>query len=172
MEDQAQASLQRVDAGNLNENEQRSVWNKMLQAEVRAYYFADLASHYAKEKQIITGVSFFLSSGAAATLAARLPNYIPLILSIIVAIMAAYSIAIGLEKRVIVLSKLHTQWSKLAADYERLWNHLNDEDAAQTYWELLDRGRSASEGALDLPFDQKTLDKWTDFVFKRFQAAA
>jgi hypothetical protein len=155
----------------LTENEQKSVWDKMIQAEVRSYYFAALASHYTKEKQIITGISFFLSSGAAATLVAKLPSYIPIVLSIIAAILAAYSIAINLDKRVIALSKLHTQWAQLCSDYEHLWNHLNDEDAAQTYQELLDRGRKASESSLDLPYDEKTLNKWTDFVFARFHTA-
>ncbi|SRR5260221_2806636 len=159
----------------LTENEQRNVWDKMIQAEVRSYYFADLASHYAKEKQLITGISFFLSSGAAATLIAKLPSYIPVALSIIVAILAAYSIAINLDKRVVALSKLHTQWSQLSSGYERLWNHQSDENAAQNYQELLEGGKKASESCLDLVPDGKSMrnrmKKWEDFVFARIQTS-
>src|SRR5436305_1657758 len=141
----------------------------MLQAEVRSYYFADLAARYTREKQIITGVSFFLSSGAAATLGAQLPHWIPLVLSITVAIVTAYSMAVGLDRRVIALSRLHTQWNQLASDYEHLWNHLDDPESDHIFQDLLERGGKASESSLELPYDQTRLNKWTDIVFSRFQ---
>ena len=153
----------------LTESERKTVWDKMIQSEVRSYYFASLASRYARQKQLLTGISFFLSSGAAATLVGKLPNYIAISLSIVAALIAAYSIAVSLDKRVIALSRLHTQWSQLCADYEHLWNHLDEEDAAQIYQELLERGRTASENGLDLPYDEKALNKWTNFVFSRLQ---
>jgi hypothetical protein len=65
----------------------------MLAAEARALYFADLASSYTRRKQLITGVSFFLSSGAAATLLGKVPSWIPLILPTAVALTNAYSMA-------------------------------------------------------------------------------
>ena len=76
----------------LNEFQIGRVWDNMLAAETRALYFADLASRYTRRKQWITGVSFFLSSGAAATLIGKAPPWVPIVLSIIVSVASAYSL--------------------------------------------------------------------------------
>ena len=47
----------------LNDHQITSVWEHLLAAETRALYFGDLTSRYTAQKQWITGVSFFLSSG-------------------------------------------------------------------------------------------------------------
>ena len=52
----------------LNEFQQTKAWEGLLNAEARSLYFGDLASRYTRHKQWITGVSFFFSSGAAATI--------------------------------------------------------------------------------------------------------
>jgi hypothetical protein len=64
----------------LNESQVNQVWENMLAAEVRALYFADLASRYTRQKQIITGLSFFLSSWAAATIIAQSSTWVPVVL--------------------------------------------------------------------------------------------
>jgi hypothetical protein len=58
----------------------------MLAAETRALYFSDLATGYASQKQWITGLSFFLSSGAAATIIGRAPAWLPVVLSVVTAV--------------------------------------------------------------------------------------
>lgn len=55
----------------LTENQIRRVWESMLAAETRALYFGDLTSRYTRRKHWITGLSFFLSCGAAATVIAK-----------------------------------------------------------------------------------------------------
>jgi hypothetical protein len=152
----------------LTENQTNRVWQRMVEAEVRSLYFADLASRYTKRKQIITGVSFFLSSGAAATLVARLPAFIPLILSLIVAIVTAYSMAVGLDRRIKTLSNLHYEWNHLTADYEWLWNHWRDDDADQVLADLVKRASEASEIATEMPYDEDSIDKWEQIVYSRF----
>jgi hypothetical protein len=51
----------------LSEFQINRVWENMLAAETRSLYFGDLASRYTRKKQWITGLSFFLSFGAAAS---------------------------------------------------------------------------------------------------------
>jgi len=57
----------------LTEAQANRVWQRMVEAEVRSFYFADLASSYNRLKQILNGATFFLSSGAAATVIAKMP---------------------------------------------------------------------------------------------------
>ena len=64
----------------LTEEQIVDVWEGRISAEVRSLYFGDLASLYTTQKQWITGASFFLSSGAAALLIAKLPVWIPIAL--------------------------------------------------------------------------------------------
>jgi len=156
----------------LTRNEADRVWERMVEAEVRSFYFADLASRYTTRKQIITGVTFFLASGAAATLVGKLPAWLPLVLSIIVAMVTAYSIAIGLDSRIKALTALHYQWNQLSADYERLWNHWQEDDAATVLEELLRRAREASETGTEMPYDSKLVEKWQKMVYSRFQHPA
>ncbi|MBI4469607.1 MAG: hypothetical protein HY650_09840 [Acidobacteria bacterium] len=65
----------------LTPDEVDRVWQRMAEAEVRAFYFADLAARATRQKQIITGVSFFLSSGAAATVIEDAQDTLEMLLS-------------------------------------------------------------------------------------------
>lgn len=152
----------------LTEGETSTVWTRMAEAEVRSLYFANLASRYTKRKQIITGISFFLSSGAAATLVARLPSWVPILLSLVVALATAYSISIGLDRQIQTLSNLHSEWNQLYADYEHLWNHWSDKDADSTLATLLKKARDASEVATGAPYDEELIKKWSQIVYSRF----
>jgi hypothetical protein len=155
----------------LTEGQANRIWQKMVEAEVRSLYFADLASRYTKRKQIITGISFFLSSGAAATVVAKLPWWVPVTLSLIVAVASAYSIAVGLDRCIKTLSKLHSEWNRLSADYERLWEHWFDDDAEQVLTELQKRARDASEMGTEMPYNEDSRDKWENLVYSRFNQA-
>ena len=135
-------------------------------------YFAELASCHTRRKQIITGLSFFMSSGAAATLAAKMSYGIPLVLSAIVAILTAYSIAVGLDKRASAMARLHSQWNHLHGDYERLWNRINDDDAERALGDLQKRGRELSEAGTEMPLNERMLKKWEDRVFERYEPAS
>lgn len=150
----------------LTEFQRTQVWENMLAAETRSLYFGDLASRYTARKQWITGLSFFLSSGAAATLIAQAPGWVPIVLSLAVAIMTAYSIAVGLDRKIAVMAKLHSAWDRISQEYNQLWNHTNDADAEQRLIQIVERSREPSELATtDAPNDQKLLGKWQDHVF-------
>ena len=101
-----------------------------------------------------------------------MPPCVPLALSLIVAIVSAYSIAVGLDSRIKALTKLHYQWNHLSADYEHLWSHWQDEDAENVLQDLIRRAREASEAGTEMPYDTELLDKWQNIVFSRFQQTA
>jgi hypothetical protein len=159
--------LERADL--LNEFQVSRVWENMLSAEARALYFGDLASRYTRRKQWITGLSFFLSSGAAATIVAKAPQWVPLVLSLIVAGVTAYAMAVNLDGKIATMVKLHSAWNQIATEYDRLWNHANDEDAEQQLEKIIEREKEPSELATtDAPNDQKLLEKWEDRVFQLY----
>jgi len=143
------------------------VWEGQISAEVRSLYFGDLASLYSTRKQWITGVSFFLSSGAAATLIAKLPVWVPITFSIVVAIVTAYSVAVNLDSKIRTMAKLHYAWNQIGTDYRRLWNHTYSDEAESEFEDLQRRELELSELATtDAPNDPKRLSRWQDQVFK------
>ena len=140
----------------------------MLAAETRALYFADLASRYTRAKQWITGVSFFLASGAAASLVGKLPQWVPLVASAVVAVLSAYSIAVGLDRKAATMAKLHSAWNAISLEYEQLWNHAFSDDAEQLY-SVFQREKEPSElAATEAPNNQKLPGKWQERVFDMY----
>src|ERR1700676_4385818 len=131
----------------LTEYQANRVWERMLEAEARSLYFGDLAVTYTRRKQIITATSFFLSSGAAATMIAKMQKYFPIFPALIVELTAAYSLAVNLDRSIVTMTKLHCQWNQLSADYEHLWNHWQDDDSEVVLSSLLRRAAEASEVA-------------------------
>ncbi|MHB8410350.1 MAG: hypothetical protein ACYDDI_00210 [Candidatus Acidiferrales bacterium] len=150
----------------LNDLQIKRVWENMLAAEALSLYFGDLASRYTMRKQWITGVSFFLSSGAAATIIAKAPSWVPLTLALIVAAVTAYSMAVNLDGKIGTMVKLHSTWNRIKIDYEQLWNHAYAEDAEDRLDGIIQLEEEPSELATtDAPNDQKLLKKWQDRVF-------
>jgi len=155
----------------LNEFQTTRVWENMLAAETRALYFADLASRYTREKQWITGVSFFLASGAAASLIGKLPQWVPLVASAAVAVLSAYSMAVGLDRKISTMAKLHSSWNLISLEYQRLWNHPDSDDAEAQLDAVFQREKEPSElGATEAPNNQKLLGKWQEYVFDRYRS--
>lgn len=136
----------------------------MLSARVRSLYFADLATRYTTRKQIITGLSFFLSSGAFATSTARMPVWVTSTSTLLTAILIAYSIAVGLDKTAPQMAKLHSSWNQLSTDFERLWNHWHEDGAERVLDDLQRRAAEVSEMSTDAPFDEELIAKWEDRV--------
>jgi hypothetical protein len=153
----------------LNDFQTNRVWENMLAAEARALYFGDLTSRYTRRKQWITGVSFFLSSGAAAALIGKAAGWVPIVLAVLVALANAYSIAVSLDRQIATMAKLHSMWSQIAAEYDRLWNHTADDDAEGELARIMDKEREPSELATqEAPNDQQLLGQWQQHVFSMY----
>ena len=150
----------------LNDFQINQVWENMLAAETRSLYYGDLASRYTRRKQWITGLSFFLSSGAAASLIGKAPGWVPVLLSIVVAGITAYSMAVSLDRKIGTVAKLHSSWNRIAQEYDRLWSHASDGDAEEQLAKIIQMEWEPSELATtDAPNDQKLLGEWQDRVF-------
>ena len=157
----------------LNENQIASVWERRIGSEVRSLYFGDLANIDSRVKQILNGSIFFLSSGAAATVIAKMNPSVPIILSLLVACASAYTIAVNLDAKIRTMAKLHYSWNQLASEYERLWDHNYEDDAEDQLNILIKREEDLSEVATtDAPNDQKKMGYWQDWVQKRYDLTA
>jgi len=153
----------------LTEQQIEHLWEQKISPEVRSLYFADIAGRYANRKQIITFVTFFLSSGATATLIAKAPSWMPLALSAVGALLAAYSLAVSLERVVGTMAKLHYSWNQIATEYDHLWNHTYEDEAESEFEDILRRERDLSElAATTAPNDRKALGKWQEHVFQQY----
>jgi len=151
----------------LSREQADDVWESQLFSEVRSLYFGDLASIYTRQKQWITGISFFLSSGAAATLIARMPLWVPILLSTVVALSTAYAVAVNLDSKIRAMAKLHYAWNEISNDYRRLWYHHFSDEAEADLADLQRRETDISELATtDAPNDPKRMERWQDQVFK------
>ena len=143
------------------------VWESQLFAETRSLYFGDFANLYSTRKQWITGASFFLSSGSAATIVAKMPACVPVLLSLLVALMTAYAVAVNLDSKIRTMAKLHYAWNQISNDYKRLWYHHYAEDADADLADIQRRETELSELATtDAPNDIKRMERWQDQVFK------
>jgi len=141
----------------------------MIGAETRSLYFANLASRYTTQKQIITGVVFFLSSGVVVSLLAKLPNAVAVTASLIVAAMSAYSIAVGLDKKIATMVMLHATWSDIATDYNYLWSHTSDDDAESRLAEIIRREREPSDlAATEARYNERLMEKWQNHVLASY----
>lgn len=156
----------------LTENQGNRVWECMAESEARSMYFGALSARFIKRKQLISGTLLFLASGAAATIGASTRPVIPLIFSIVAAILSAYSIAVGLDRRVVSTVKLHCDWAQIATDYERLWNNWQSVDADNVLTQIQARDLAASAAGLDLgQQDEKLIEKWSDRAYERYREA-
>lgn len=138
---------------------------------MRSLYFAELASSFTHRKQLITGATFFLSSGAAATVIAKLPSWVPAILALLSAVAAAYAMAIELDKRIATLVDLHCRWNQLSTDLDLLWNRWYEDDAQERLRDISRRATEASGLGVKMPFNEKLVDKWMERVYAKVKQA-
>ena len=144
----------------MSENQITTAWERLISAETYALYFGNLASRYSAQRQFVTFVSFFFSSGAAVTALSRLPFWVPTAFSLVVVITTAYSVAIGLESKIKSMAKLHYSWMVLAHEYTQLWERTWADDADTLLYDLMRREQDLSLLATtDAPNDSEMMLK-------------
>ena len=149
----------------LTKSQVDEVWNSMFKAEVRSYYYGDLASRYTRWKKVLTGSSFLLSSIAVALVVGGAEGqYIFATLNLIIAATSGFSIGFSLDENVARMSRLRHSWSQVADEYERLWNRWYEEPAEHTLLKLQQQARLLSDEGIQAPRRQKLLAYWYDQV--------
>jgi len=159
----------------LSEAQQRRVWEGMLSAEIRANYFAELSGKYHRKQRVVTWVILFLSSGAAATflytgLPAEVASWLPPVLALLTAALALRNLVAQYPKLAFDSADLHSRWSRLASQYEGLWENVYTDDARERLQKLTEEGIELSRMGNPFPYHEKAMLKWQDHV-ERHHAA-
>ena len=153
--------------------QQKRVWEGLLGAEIRANYFADLSGRYAQKQRLSTWCTLFSSSGAAVSLLASLPGewaWIRPALAIITAAISLYSVVMQNQKSAVDSSDLHARWSRLANEYQRLWEDTYAESAYERLNVLAAREEELSMAGTAFPNRRRLMEKWEDHVIAHHAA--
>lgn len=151
----------------LGEEQVRAVWDRLIDAETRTYYFGDLAGSYTRQKQIVTFLSLFLSLGAVVTVLSKAPAWLTASMSIVVALAAAYALAFNLDQKTRIMAELNHSWAEVAFDYERIWENPSTAESEALYKQLDEKVRDLSTTSTTAaPNDQKRMAKWKERVLE------
>lgn len=149
----------------LVEEQVRDVWKKLIDAETRTYYFGDLAGFYFRQKQIVTFLSLFLSCSAVGTVLLKAPTWITAMMSMVVALAAAYALAFDLDQKTRIMAALNHSWAEVASGYERIWESPYNAESEALYSQLEETVRDLM-AMIEAPKDQKRMAKWKDRVLE------
>jgi hypothetical protein len=147
--------------------QQKRVWEGLLGAEIRANYFADLSTRYARKQRLSTWCTLFASSGAAVSVLAKLPTdltWVTPTLAIVTAGISLYSVVMQNQKFAVDSSDLHARWSRLANDYQRLWDDMYSTGAMDHLNSLLGREEELSKAGTAFPNRRGLMEKWEEHV--------
>ena len=144
----------------LQESQQHRLYKEWIGAETRALFFAEKSSASLAIQRRITGASLALSSFAVVTLAARLDPIVPAALSVITAILSAYSLVAQHQKKAVDAADLHSKWNRLSMEYARLWDKWYTDEAGTTLDSLEEKSVEISKSSVSFPNDETAMRKW------------
>lgn len=153
--------------------QQRRVWEAWFAGEVRALYFADLATVYRRRQRVVTWATVFTASGAVASLLAAVPaewHVIRLVFAAVTAGLSFSSVVTDLPRQATASADLHARWNQLARAYERLWDGMYAPDAPETLQRLDDEAAALSEASTPFPAHGRRLRKWHAHVAAHHEA--
>jgi hypothetical protein len=151
----------------LSEAQIERVWQGMLGAEIRANYFAELTERYNRRQRWATWGTLFMSSGALATILIQLPSgwaWVRVVFAAIATALSLYSVVRQNNKLAVDAADLYARWNKLSCEYEKLWEDVTVDDAANILHAFTDHGRELSESARSFPNDGQAMLKWENHV--------
>ena len=155
----------------LSELQQDELWKNWLSAEIRADYFAEMSTWYARWHSWLIWSTLFFSAGTVAAIIGNLPaNYGWLIkptLALVTTALSLLSVVKQPQKRSAECADLHFKWNLLAAEYQLLWNHTYSDDAELEFANLVRKEAEISKASLAIPNRVKVVEKWERHVVEQ-----
>ncbi len=138
------------------------IWEELYAAHVRTRYFSTIAGKLKSRERWLAVSVAVLSSGAVTTIVANVPT-VPLVLSLMTAIIGAILAAFKFDKGTAMGATLSRQWAEVASEYEILWAQfadLDEEEVLKRHRALLAKHFPADEVAIaEFPLNSALLDK-------------
>ena len=133
--------------------------------------FADLSDMYRRRQRVITWLTLFLSSGALFSLVAKIPQDVATVIAPVFALLTTavslYASVAQHQKNMMETANLHYKWSRLASEYERLWDNMYASDAQARLKRLEEKSMELSQAGTGFPAKQRKLLRWQQYVEKR-----
>ena len=138
------------------------VWEEMLCGNMRANYFAELLRTYQRRDKWLRVGILVASSGAVATALPEISAWTKLLAPILAVSGSIWLLISQYSSLARDAADLHSGWSGLARDYERLWSHLDDPQAEAKFHQIYECGESLSKTGAKFPYKAKRLEYWLD----------
>ncbi|HEX3683791.1 MAG TPA: hypothetical protein VHU83_14750 [Bryobacteraceae bacterium] len=155
-----------MDASNLR----RCVWEEMLFADMRANYFAELVRHYLMLDKWMRVATLVAASGTLGTALAQVDSGIRLAVPIVATAISFWLLISQYGSLARDASDLHSGWNAIKRDYERLWNNLSSDGAAEDYYRIYDEAEVLSKSGTKFPNKTTRLSHWLDEAAKMASA--
>jgi hypothetical protein len=140
----------------------RCVWEEMLTADMRASYFAELVGHYLKLDKWLRVATLLAASGTVGTALSQWSEGVRLAVPIVATGVSFWLLISQFGSMARDASDLHSGWSTVKRDYERLWGALSSPDAEEQYSQIYDRAEVLSKSGTKFPNKTKRLGYWLD----------
>ena len=158
----------------LSEYQQKTVWDNMLSADIRAAYFAELSGRYLSRQRWLNVGTLLLSSGAFLSLVTTvLPptlSWIRALLAFSAAALSTWSFVAKNERGSIDSADLHFRWKMLALEYASIWGNVEDDLAFTRLVELEKREAELSKSSVSFPDDETLMTKCQDYVVMHYRS--
>jgi hypothetical protein len=142
----------------------RRVWDEMLFAGMRANYFGELVSRYQHFEKAIRVFVLVASSSAAATVLTSAAEWVKFGLPLLAAGGSFWLLFSQYSMLARDAADLRSGWCSLEAEYERLFNHLDDAGSEAVFDQIYERGNGLSKAGTKFPSNKKRLSYWLDEV--------
>ncbi len=130
-------------------------------------YYGHVAAKLDRREKRLSGLIFFLSSGAAVSFLANVDVWLPAVLALLVAGLSAWSWNSKYSQRSFYSSGLRKKFADLTAETKLLWGHLTqlEDDDIESQWQALDRRateiseQAPSQVGLDRQLQEQSFDE-------------
>lgn len=153
----------------LSKLQQKTVWETWLSSEMRANYFADMAGRYQTTQKWLTWLTLIFSSGVFAAILTSVPSswsWIKPGLALVTVAVSLLSLVWQNQKNAAECSDLHFRWSRLASEYQALWDDMYSDQAPQRFRELDEKSAELSKSSMGIPYKENRMLKWEDYVLR------
>jgi hypothetical protein len=151
----------------LSEFQQDELWRDWISAEIRADYFADMGTRYARLHNWLTWLTLFFSCGTVFAVIGNLPTgygWLKPGLALITTALSLFSVVMQNPKKSSECADLHFKWNRLATGYQSVWNNVYSDDAEPRFADLVEKEAELSKASLAIPNKPKLVEKWERHV--------